>query len=68
MTDWLDFALYALQSIVSMVFDLDLGLGFSLGDLEVALLLIGIIAVALIVRIHHQGVRHDFNFNSESNN
>lgn len=51
MTDWFNFALYTLQKLVETVFDLDVGLGFSLGDLEVALLLIGIIATALVVRI-----------------
>lgn len=51
MADWFNFALYTLQKLVETVFDLDVGLGFSLGDLEVALLLIGIIATALVVRI-----------------
>lgn len=51
MTDWFNFALYTLQKLVETVFDLDVGLGFSLGDLEVALLLIGVIATALVVRI-----------------
>lgn len=51
MTEWFNFALYSLQKLVETVFDLDVGLGFSLGDLEVALLLIGVIASALIVRI-----------------
>lgn len=50
MADWFNFAIYALQQIVQMVFSLDLGLGFSLGDFEVALLLIGLIATALIVK------------------
>lgn len=51
MSDWFNFALYTLQKLVETVFDLDVGLGFSLGDLEVALLLIGIIATALVVKI-----------------
>lgn len=51
MVEWFNFALYALQQIVEMVFDLDVGLGFSLGDFEIALLLIGVIATALVVRI-----------------
>lgn len=50
MADWFNFALYALQQIVQMVFSLNLGLGFSLGDFEVSLLLIGLIATALIVK------------------
>lgn len=50
MADWFNFALYSLQQIVQMVFSLDLGLGFSLGDFEVALLLIGLIATALIIK------------------
>lgn len=51
MAEWFNFALYALQQIVSMVFNLDLGIGFSLGDFEIALLLIGVIATALVVKI-----------------
>ena len=51
MADWFEFALYALQHTVETVFGLDLGLGFSLGDVEVALLIIGIVATALVVRI-----------------
>lgn len=50
MSDWFNFALYAIQQIVIKIFTLDLGLGFSLGDLDVALLLIGIVAGALIVK------------------
>lgn len=50
MTDWFNFALYALQELVTTVFSLDLGIGFSLGDFEVALLLIGLIATALVVK------------------
>lgn len=51
MADWFEFALYALQHTVETVFQLDLGIGFSLGDIEVALLIIGIVATALVVRI-----------------
>lgn len=51
MTEWFNFALYTLQKLIETVFNLDVGLGFSLGDLEVALLLIGVIAAALVVRI-----------------
>lgn len=50
MADWFNFALYAIQEIVTTLFSLDLGLGFSLGDLEVALLLIGLVATALVVK------------------
>ena len=50
MSDWFAFFLTALQSIVSKVFELDIGLGFSLGDIEVALLVIGVVAVALVVK------------------
>lgn len=50
MVDWFNFALYALQQLVSMMFGLDLGLNFSLGDFEVALLVIGMIATALIIK------------------
>lgn len=50
MAAWFEFAIYVLQQLVSTVFSLDLGLGFSLGDLEVALLVIGIVATALVVK------------------
>lgn len=50
MAAWFDFALYALQKIVTTVFQLDIGLGFTLGDFEVALLLIGLVGTALIVK------------------
>lgn len=50
MAGWFQFALDALHQIVLMVFNLDLGLGFSLGDFEVALLLIGIVASALVIK------------------
>lgn len=50
MAAWFQFALDALHQIVLMVFNLDLGLGFSLGDFEVALLLIGIVASALVIK------------------
>lgn len=50
MAAWFEFAIYVLQQLVSTVFSLDLGLGFTLGDLEVALLVIGIVATALVVK------------------
>lgn len=50
MAAWFNFALYALKKIVSTVFNLDLGLGFSLGDFEIACLVIGMIATALIIK------------------
>lgn len=51
MADWFNFGLYTIQKLVETVFSLDTGLGFSMGDIEVALLLIGVIAAALVVRI-----------------
>lgn len=65
MTDWFNFFLYAIQKLVTTVFSLDLGLGFSLGDLEVALLLIGIVAVALVVKVSHTGARYDYGIGSD---
>lgn len=50
MLDWFNFALYALQQLVALVFQIDLGVGFTLGDLEIALMVIGIVASALIVK------------------
>lgn len=59
MADWFNFALYALQQLVSTLFQLDTGLGFTLGDVEIALLVIGIVATALIVRIGSGVFSHD---------
>ena len=64
MSAWFDFFLYAIRKCVTTVFSLDVGLGFSLGDLEVALLLIGIVAVALVIKVSHTGARYDFTFGS----
>lgn len=50
MSEWFNFALYALKEIVKTVFNLDVGLGFSLGDFEIACLVIGLVATALIVK------------------
>lgn len=50
MADWFNFALYTLRQIVSKVFAMDLGLGFTLGDFEVACLVIGMVGTALIVK------------------
>ena len=66
MTAWFQFALDALVSLVSTVFSLDLGLGFSLGDIEIAFLLIGLVAVAFVAKFSHMGVRHDFTIGSSS--
>lgn len=53
LADWFNFALYALSQIVTTVFQLDLGLGFSLGDFEVALMIIGLIASAFVIRFSY---------------
>lgn len=50
MADWFNFALYALRQIVSKVFTMDLGLGFTLGDFDVACLVIGLVGTALLVK------------------
>lgn len=50
MSEFFQFILYGLRSVVNLLFSMDLGLGFSLGDLDVALLVIGLIATALIVK------------------
>lgn len=55
MLDWFNFSIYALQRLVGLIFNIDLGIGFSLGDLEVALMVIGIVASALIVKSRHVG-------------
>lgn len=51
MLDWANFFLYMISSAVSTLFNLDLGVGFSLGDAEVALFVIGIIASGFIVKL-----------------
>lgn len=62
MSEWFNFALYALSEIVSMIFRLDTGLGFSLGDFDVAALLIGLIASALVVKASSSyTIRHELN-------
>ena len=73
MTSWFEFFLTAVKDIVVTVFKLDLGIGFSLGDLEIALLVIGIVASALVLKvsitaggainenISKSGNKHNFN-------
>lgn len=57
---WFEFFLYAVSKLVSTVFSLDTGLGFSFGDVDVALLLIGIVAAAFLVKTGSFAfVRHD---------
>lgn len=57
---WFEFFLYAVSKVVAMVFSLDTGLGFSFGDLDVALLLIGIVAAAFLIKTGSFAfVRHD---------
>lgn len=51
MSAWFEFFLKAVKDIVETVFKLDLGFGFSLGDIEVALLVIGIVASALVLKV-----------------
>lgn len=45
---------------------LSTGLGFSFGDVEIALMLIGLVASAFVAKFSHLGVRHDFTFGSGS--
>ena len=51
MSDFLDFIIYSIQSIVNLLFSLSLGLGFTIGDLLVALLVTSVIGSALILRV-----------------
>ena len=53
MSDWFEFALYVLTEIVGMVFDWNLDLGFSVGDLIVACAVIGVVVSALVVKSSH---------------
>lgn len=50
MADWANFFLYMISSAVTTLFNLDLGVGFSLGDAEIALFVIGLIASGFIIR------------------
>lgn len=51
MSEWFEFALYAVSKLVTTVFGWDIGLGFSLGDFWVASMVIGIIISALVLRV-----------------
>ena len=53
MNYWFKFALYGLKELVLMVFNWDLGLGFSVGDLLLASSVIGVVGSALIVKSAH---------------
>ena len=50
MADWFAFALHVLTEVVGMVFDWELDLGFSVGDLIVACAVIGVVVSALVVK------------------
>lgn len=51
MADWSNFFLYMISEGVKTLFNLDLGVGFSLGDAEVSLFVIGLIASGFIIKI-----------------
>lgn len=51
MVDWANFFLYMISSAVTTLFGLDLGVGFSLGDAEIALFVISLIASGFIIRV-----------------
>lgn len=51
MSAFFDFVIYAVSSIVTLLFSLSLGLGFSVGDLIVALMVISVIGSALVLRV-----------------
>lgn len=60
MADWANFFLYMISQTVQMFFRLDLGNGFTLGDVEVALMIIGLVASAFVIRIATRGIMaHD---------
>lgn len=50
MSDWFNFLFYAIQRFVATLGALDLGVGFSLLDIDVALLVIGVVGSALVIR------------------
>lgn len=56
MADWANFFLYMISQTVQMLFRLDLGNGFTLGDVEVALMIIGLVASAFVIRIATRGI------------
>lgn len=51
MIAWFNAYLEMLVMLVNKVFSLDLGIGFSLGDIEIALMIIGIVASALVLKV-----------------
>lgn len=57
MREWLDFFIWSIGRLVSTMFSLPTGLGFSYGHLDLALIVIGIVAVALILKA--QSANHD---------
>lgn len=56
MSQWFEFALFAITEFVSMIFDIDLpGLGFSIGDFLVAAAVISVVVSALVIKSGHLG-------------
>lgn len=51
MAAWFSFILEAVGTLVNTVFSLQLGLGFSLGDLMLALMVLTLISSAFLIRI-----------------
>lgn len=51
MNDFFEFVLYVVQQLVQFLFALNLGLGFSVGDLIVALMVTSVIGSALVLRV-----------------
>lgn len=51
MIQWFSFYLDMIRQLVTLVFSLETGLGFSLGDFEVSLFLICLIGTALIIKV-----------------
>lgn len=50
MQAWVNFFIQSIQKLVTTLFSLDLGVGFSFGDLIIACLVIGLVGSALIVK------------------
>lgn len=51
MSDWFNFALSAVSRLVTTIFGLSTGLGFSLGDFIVAVFVLGVIASAFVIGV-----------------
>lgn len=53
MAEWFDFYIYSIGRVVSTMFSLPTGLGFTYGHIDVALIVIGLVASALVLKFRN---------------